>query len=93
MIEAFASGVPVVATAVGGILEIIDHNADGVLVSYGDTSGLATAMGDLIKDQALGERLSRTALEKAKERYHEDAYKEDLCRMANSVTTGRAASD
>jgi len=69
------------------------HNVDGVLVSYGDTIGLATAMGELIKDQALGERLSRTALEKAKERYHEDAYKKDLCRIVNSVSTGHAASD
>jgi len=93
VIEAYASGVPVVATAVGGIPEIIDHNVDGVLVSYGDTIGLATAMGELIKDQALGERLSRTALEKAKDRYHEDAYKKDLCRIVNSVSTGHAASD
>ena len=85
VIEAFASGVPVVATAVGGILEIVDNNVDGVLVSYGDTNGLATAMGQLIKDKALRERLSQTALEKAKERYHEDIYKETLCRLVYSV--------
>jgi glycosyltransferase involved in cell wall biosynthesis len=47
-IEAMAAGVPVVATAVGGLLDLIDANRTGVLVPPDDPSSLANAIAALV---------------------------------------------
>src|SRR5205085_7777611 len=43
VLEAFAAGVPVVATSVGGTPEIVQHERSGLLVPPGDASALAEA--------------------------------------------------
>lgn len=50
LLEAMASGVPVVATDVGGIPEIVDHGRTGVLCSPGDSDELATGIATLLQD-------------------------------------------
>jgi glycosyltransferase involved in cell wall biosynthesis len=52
LVEAMASGCPVVATAVGGIPEIVQSGHTGVLVRAGDSNALADALADLLKDQS-----------------------------------------
>lgn len=64
IIEAMALGTPVVASRVGGIPEIISDGVDGLLVPAGDTEALATAIGRLIDDALLRDRLSRAAASK-----------------------------
>jgi glycosyltransferase involved in cell wall biosynthesis len=49
-IEALAAGVPVVASAVGGIPSWLEDGVCGVLVRRGDASGLAAALGDVLFD-------------------------------------------
>jgi len=58
IIEAMACRKPVVASAVGGILEIIDHGKTGVLVEPDDPSALAHALLDLLKDPSLQRSIS-----------------------------------
>jgi glycosyltransferase involved in cell wall biosynthesis len=48
VLEACAARVPVVATAVGGTPEVIDHGVNGLLVPAGDSMPLATALHDLL---------------------------------------------
>jgi GT2 family glycosyltransferase/glycosyltransferase involved in cell wall biosynthesis len=55
--EAFRAGVPVVASRVGGIAELVEHEVNGLLVESGDTSELAAALARLAADRALLERL------------------------------------
>jgi len=50
LLEAMASGVPVVATSVGGIPEVIVPPGEGLLVPFGDVAGLAAAVVDLLRD-------------------------------------------
>jgi glycosyltransferase involved in cell wall biosynthesis len=62
LLEAAACGVPLVATAVGGMREILRHEESALLVPHGDPDALAAAIGRVLCDDALAERLSRGSL-------------------------------
>nr|MDP8943696.1 glycosyltransferase family 4 protein [Actinomycetota bacterium] len=58
LLEAMAAGVPVVATAVGGIPEIVDHGRTGILIDApASVEALARALEALVEDPALRRRL------------------------------------
>jgi glycosyltransferase involved in cell wall biosynthesis len=52
LLEAFAAGVPVVASRTGGITEMLEHEVDGLLVPPGDSGALAAAVCGLLDDQS-----------------------------------------
>jgi len=60
VLDAFAAGVPVAATAGGGLPELVRDGETGLLVPVGDHAGLAEAMLRLLEEAELAERL-RTA--------------------------------
>ncbi len=53
LLEAGLANLPVVATNVGGIPEIIDGNRSGLLISPGDTAGLQMSLDILVKDSVI----------------------------------------
>ena len=59
LIEAGAAGVPVVATRVGGVPEVVLDRKTGLLVPPGDPMALATGITALLKDRALAAELAR----------------------------------
>lgn len=59
IIEAQARGVPVIATRVGGIIDIIKDGENGILVPPKDWHSLSGAIISLLKDRSLRERLSK----------------------------------
>lgn len=61
LLEAMASGVAPVATAVGGIPEVITDGYDGLLVAPGDSAALAAALTKLLDDTALRSGLAAAA--------------------------------
>ena len=63
--EALAAGRPVVAAAVGGIPELLTFGQAGLLVPPEDPGALAAAVGRILSDQALADRLGARALEAA----------------------------
>lgn len=65
IMEAMAAGLPVVATRVGGIPELIDHQKDGYLVEANDITGLGAALLKLVSDNALREHLGISARQRA----------------------------
>ena len=67
--EALASQKPVVATAVGGIREIIENCETGILVEPENPSALVMAMRTVLEDAKLGERLGHRGHELVKERF------------------------
>jgi glycosyltransferase involved in cell wall biosynthesis len=67
VLEAMAAGLPVVATAVGGIPEMVQSGRDGVLVPPDDPAALARALGQLLADPAGRERLVREGLRRARD--------------------------
>ena len=74
ILEAFACGLPVVTTAVGGIPYMVTHNEDALLAPDDDPAGLAAHMIALLRDPALGERLIRNARERIQEHSWERIY-------------------
>jgi glycosyltransferase involved in cell wall biosynthesis len=50
LLEAMAAGLPVVATAVGGVPDVVRHGETGLLVPAGDPASLAAALGSLLAD-------------------------------------------
>lgn len=61
LLEAMAAGVPVIATPVGGVPDLIEAERNGLLVPAGDVSGLAEALRRLLDDAALAQRLVAAA--------------------------------
>ena len=65
VIEAMACGQCVVSTDAGGIPYLIDDGVDGLLTPRDDPQRMAAALGRILREPALAERLSRNARAKA----------------------------
>jgi glycosyltransferase involved in cell wall biosynthesis len=61
VLEAFAAGLPVVATAVGGTPEVVENEVSGLLLPPGDTHALRDVIVRLLSDQLLCRRLVENA--------------------------------
>ncbi len=84
LFEAFAAGLPVVATAVGGVAEAAGNAA--LLVGPGDPAQPAAALERLAADPALRARLAEAGLERV--RGH--TIEAEAARVAAFITAGRA---
>ena len=69
IIEAQAAGVPVVATRVGGVSEIIEHEKTGLLVLPKEVDAISDAVLRILKDQELAARFVAEAKKKIDDRY------------------------
>jgi glycosyltransferase involved in cell wall biosynthesis len=68
ILEAFASGLPVVTTAAGGIPHMVTHEVTGLLSEVGDCEGLANNALRLLQDPLLAQFVAQNAHEAAKQR-------------------------
>jgi glycosyltransferase involved in cell wall biosynthesis len=99
-LESAERGRPVVASAVGGLPEIVDDGRTGVLVPRGDVTALAAAIVDLVRDPSRAAALGRAARERALAEFslarcadRTDAlYREALDRRASTKSTAAPAS-
>jgi glycosyltransferase involved in cell wall biosynthesis len=90
VLEAMASGLPIVASRVGGILELIEHQRTGVLVPPDDDRALGYALLDLIQWSGHAAALGRAARRAVEARYsfdrmvaaYERLYGDELARHA-----------
>lgn len=69
LIEAMAAGVPVVATDVNGIRDVIDNGKTGILVAPGNPHALSLAIRQLVESPALRQQLARAALADVRGRF------------------------
>jgi len=85
VLEAIQNRIPVVATAVGGVPEIIEHEVTGLLVRSRDVYGIAGAIERLYHDRDLGRRLSDAALHVFHEKYTTQKMAEEYARTYREV--------
>ena len=72
-LEAMAAGLPVLATSVSAVPEVVVHESTGLLVPPGDAEALGAAMARLAGDTALRERLGAAGAERVQQRFRLDA--------------------
>lgn len=69
VLEAMAAGVPVVATDVGAVREMIIHDVTGFVVPLGNLDKMADAIQVLVKDPVLRSKFKKEALKLVKDKY------------------------
>jgi glycosyltransferase involved in cell wall biosynthesis len=89
LLEAMAGGLPVVATRVGGIPEIVTDGETGFLVAPGDTASLADGIDRLLADRERMRRMGERATEIAVTRFSTAAWVSRLTAVYDEVL-GRA---
>ena len=73
LVEAMASGLPVVASRVGGIPDVVENGVNGLLVEQKRPEQLAESIRRLLSDAALSEALGRRGVQTANERFSWEA--------------------
>jgi glycosyltransferase involved in cell wall biosynthesis len=69
IMEAMACGLPVVATRVGGVSDLVEHGGTGWLCDAGDFQGIAASIATVLEQAALRERMARRARERCVARF------------------------
>ena len=90
LIEAMAVGLPCIASSVGGVLDLIDHQENGLLTPPRASGALAEAINDLLTDQELAAYLGRNARQQIEDMFDNDrsiqqlevVYQDCLCMTA-----------
>ncbi len=81
LVEAMAAGAPVVATAVSGIPELVEHEVNGLLIPPDDPEALADALLRLHDDPELAATLTRNGRETVAERFDGERLARELAAL------------
>ena len=85
VLEAMAMRKPVVATAVGGIPEIVEPGVTGYLHQRGNSKELADAISSLIENSDEANRIGQTAYEHVRERYSRQTFYDEISKAYSDV--------
>jgi glycosyltransferase involved in cell wall biosynthesis len=83
--EAYAMGLPVIASRLGSLIELVDDEVTGLHFAPGDAAGLAGAIKRLVEDEAGAARMGQAARQRYVERYTPDHALRDLETIYRSV--------
>ena len=88
-IESFAYGKPVVATAAGGTVEIIEDNKNGFLVPIGDVKALTEKIQEVIENESLYKKMCLEAENTYKEKYTFNVFKNKILDYYEQISEER----
>ncbi|MCS7187805.1 MAG: glycosyltransferase family 4 protein, partial [Armatimonadota bacterium] len=86
ILEAMAAGLPVIASKVGGIPEVVRNGETGLIVPPNDPKALAEAINELRKDKALCEKIGKQAQEWVREHHDARQLPDRVIQVYNQVT-------
>jgi glycosyltransferase involved in cell wall biosynthesis len=69
VMEAMASGLPIVSTAVGGVPDLIASRREGIIMQPGDVQGFSDAMAWLLRNPEVRQSLGMAAARRARENF------------------------
>jgi glycosyltransferase involved in cell wall biosynthesis len=69
ILEAMATGLPIIATDTGGNPELVSNGENGTLINVGDTAQLSAALRTLIEDKALRFRYGTASRNRATDQF------------------------
>ena len=93
VLEAMAAELPVVATDVGGIPDVITSEDNGLLVSPGDKSQLREALRRILRDESLRQRLCENARQKFQTKFESDIVLRQVSSVYEQLLNTHAKSD
>jgi glycosyltransferase involved in cell wall biosynthesis len=93
VLDAMASGMPIVASAIDGPRDFLRDGATALMVSPNDAGALANALGRLIENASLRESLGSTARAEAESHYSFGAIGARLVAALENVLAGRPISE
>jgi len=70
VLEAMAAGVPVLASAVGGVPDLVQHEVNGLLCDPDKPETFLNAVTRFLEDKIFADRIADTAKEQARQRFH-----------------------
>ncbi|MDX6403359.1 MAG: hypothetical protein QOH70_814 [Blastocatellia bacterium] len=85
LLEAMAANVPIVATAVGGVPEMVADNESALLVPPNEPPSLAAAISSLLNDKDLAQRLATNAANLVDTQYDPEHYVRSLVKIYREV--------
>jgi glycosyltransferase involved in cell wall biosynthesis len=88
LLEAMAAGVPVVATRVGGVPEMVVDGTSGLLVEARDPRAFAVALTRVLSDAQLMQALSANALKRSRHEFSRETYARSLVELYLEVRAG-----
>ena len=86
--EAMAAGVPVVASRVGGIPEMIEDGKTGFLIDPYDTNDICRAVSKILTDDSLALSMGKRAKETARKRYMASSVAESTIKVYREILNG-----
>ena len=93
ILEAMAAGVPVVASAVGSVPDVIEDGVNGRLIAPADAHGLAGAVRDIMDDRAKSAQMAHNAGETVRTRYGVGRMVAGYQALFESLVTGDPRED
>lgn len=85
-LEAMSLGIPVIATKVGGMEEMIDHKKNGFLVEVGDIDAMSNYTISLLSDNAIYNMVSGEALKKVKSSFSSEIIATEYEKLYKKLT-------
>jgi glycosyltransferase involved in cell wall biosynthesis len=89
LLEALAAGVPVVATEVGGVRELIEHETNGLLTPPADPKAMADAIERVLTDEVSAAARSREGRKRVLEDFAPETYSARLLELYEQVLDSR----
>ena len=85
LLEAMAHGIPVLATAVGGVPEVITHEKTGLLHTRGDVDALASQILETLGNRERARQLGEAGREFVKANFSRERFKSNISRLYSNI--------